>query len=68
MGSAIAGAVPHVRNSAEVECFGHQDSRVIRAMSTPDQKKQNVRLGLILASIAVVFFVGFIAKAALFGL
>ncbi|MFM9917340.1 MAG: cytochrome oxidase small assembly protein [Rhizobacter sp.] len=37
-------------------------------MSTPDQKKQNVRLGLILASIAVVFFVGFIAKAALFGL
>jgi len=31
-------------------------------MSTPEQKKANVRLGLILASIAAVFFVGFMAK------
>ena len=37
-------------------------------MTTPEQKKNNVRLGLILASIAVVFFIGFLAKAALFGL
>ena len=37
-------------------------------MTTPEQKKNNVRLGLILASIAVVFFIGFMAKAALFGL
>jgi hypothetical protein len=29
---------------------------------TPEQKKNNLRLGLILASIAVVIFVGFIAK------
>lgn len=29
---------------------------------TPDQKKSNRKLGLILASIAVVFFVGFMAK------
>lgn len=34
---------------------------------TPEQKKHNLRLALILASIAVVLFVGFIAKAALFG-
>jgi hypothetical protein len=34
---------------------------------TPEQKKHNLRLALILASIAVVVFVGFIAKAALFG-
>jgi len=34
---------------------------------TPEQKKQNLRLALILASIAVVLFVGFLAKAALFG-
>jgi hypothetical protein len=34
---------------------------------TPDQKKANLRLALILASIAVVFFVGFIAKSALLG-
>ena len=31
------------------------------------QKKANVRLALILASIALVFFLGFIAKNALFG-
>lgn len=37
-------------------------------MSTPEQKKQNLRLGLILASIAVVFFIGFMAKSALFGI
>jgi hypothetical protein len=40
----------------------------MRAVMTPEQKKQNQRLALILASIAVVLFVGFIAKAALFGL
>lgn len=34
-------------------------------MSTPEQKKANIRLGLILASIAVVFFVGFFVKMAL---
>ena len=31
---------------------------------TPQQKKNNRRLGLILASIAVVFFVGFMVKMA----
>jgi len=29
---------------------------------TPEQRKSNLKLGLILASVAVVFFVGFIAK------
>ena len=29
---------------------------------TPEQKKNNLRLGLILASIAVAIFVGFIVK------
>ena len=36
-------------------------------MTPEEQKKANLRLALILASIAVVFFVGFIAKMALFG-
>jgi hypothetical protein len=35
---------------------------------TPEQKKHNLRLALILASIAVVLFVGFITKAALVGI
>jgi hypothetical protein len=30
--------------------------------TTPEQKKSNARLGLILATVAVVFFVGFLAK------
>ncbi|MGR4869194.1 cytochrome oxidase small assembly protein [Variovorax sp. LARHSF232] len=29
---------------------------------TPEQKKNNRRMGLVLASIAVVFFIGFIAR------
>lgn len=37
-------------------------------MANPEQqRKNNVRLGLILASIAVAVFVGFMTKSALFG-
>jgi hypothetical protein len=36
-------------------------------MSTPEQKKNNLRLALILASVAIVFFVGFMAKLIFFG-
>ena len=32
---------------------------------TPEQKKNNLRLGLILASVAAVFFIGFKAKMVL---
>jgi hypothetical protein len=35
---------------------------------TPEQKKNNRRLGLILASVAIIFFVGFMVRAALFGI
>ena len=35
--------------------------------SREEQKKANRRLGLTLASVVVVFFVGFMLKAALFG-
>ena len=35
---------------------------------TPEQKKSNARLGLILAGVALAIFVGFIAKSALFGM
>jgi hypothetical protein len=34
-------------------------------MTTPEQRKNNLRLGLILASVAVVFFVGFFVKVML---
>ena len=32
------------------------------------QRKANVRLALVLASIALVFFIGFMTKSALFGI
>jgi hypothetical protein len=36
-------------------------------MTTPEQKKANLRLGLVLATVALVFFLGFLAKFVLFG-
>jgi hypothetical protein len=36
-------------------------------MTPEEQKKSNLRMALILASIAAVFFIGFIAKMAFFG-
>ena len=34
---------------------------------TPEQKKSNLRLGLILASVAAIFFIGFMARLVLLG-
>ncbi len=36
-------------------------------MLSDDKRRANVRLGLILASVALVFFVGFVAKIVLLG-
>ena len=35
--------------------------------STAQQRKANLRLALVLASVALVFFVGFVAKLVLLG-
>lgn len=37
------------------------------AVANDEQKRKNLRLALILASIAAVFFLGFIAKMVLVG-
>jgi hypothetical protein len=37
------------------------------AMADEQQRKKNLRLALILASVALVFFLGFLAKMALLG-
>jgi hypothetical protein len=34
---------------------------------TPEQKKANLKTGIILASVAVVFFVGFMARMIFLG-
>lgn len=36
-------------------------------MADDDRKKSNLRLALVLASVAAVFFLGFIAKMVLLG-
>ena len=36
-------------------------------MTTPEQKKKNRRMGLTLASIAVLFFIGFFVRTAWLG-
>jgi hypothetical protein len=36
-------------------------------MATPEQKKANLRTGLILASVAAVFLIGFMAKMVVLG-
>ena len=36
-------------------------------MMTPEQKKANAKTGLILASVAIVFFLGFMARMVLLG-
>jgi hypothetical protein len=35
---------------------------------TPEQKKQNLKLALILVSVVLAFFVGFIGRATFLGL
>ncbi len=37
------------------------------AMTDEQQRKRNVRLGLILGTVAIVFFVGFIVRMVLLG-
>lgn len=34
---------------------------------TPQQKKSNLRLGLVLASVVAVFFIGFVGRMFLLG-
>ena len=36
-------------------------------MTTSEQRKRNVRLGLILGSVALVFFLGFIVRMLVLG-
>jgi len=40
----------------------------VSAVTTPERNKANLRLALVLASVAVALFVGFIVKSAVFGI
>ncbi len=39
-----------------------------RSVVTPEKRRANLRLGLALGAIAVLLFVGFIVKSAIFGI
>mgnify|MGYP000370773288 FL=1 len=45
----------------------HSNSMPGRTQAWQLQRQRNTRMALVLASIAVVFFVGFVAKMALLG-
>ena len=71
MGDTVTGTVPHFRDTAQAR--RHGDARPglsppLQALSmmSPDQKRANVRLALILASVALVFMLGIVAKMAFF--
>jgi hypothetical protein len=36
-------------------------------VTNPEQRRKNVRLGLILASVALIFMLGFVARLVFFG-
>jgi len=44
-----------------------QRAPMVTTMTDEQQRKRNVRLGLILGTVAIVFFVGFIARMVLLG-
>ena len=68
MVTAVARAVAHVRDAAQARPHGDQGHRLSRMSQSPDQRRKNLRLGLTLLTVALVFGLGFFAKAMLFGL
>ena len=65
MGSAISGTFSHLRDATQAGRHGNARDR-LNAM-TQEQKKNNLRMGLTLASVALVFFIGFMVKMIFFG-
>jgi hypothetical protein len=59
MDAAVAGAVPHVREAAGDQLMG-ESSAMHRRTDTADERtrRANRRLGFILLTVALVFFVG----------
>ena len=57
----------YLREPAEAGCQRDAGDRLIAAMSSETQRKANLRTGLILAGIAVVFGLGFVLRIVVFG-
>ena len=71
MGSSFACTVSHLRDPPASGRQRDESYRLIQLLSgitmTPEQKKSNLKLALTLASVVLVFFVGFMAKSVFFG-
>jgi hypothetical protein len=70
MGSAVTGTVAHLRGAAQAGRHRHARGRLKAALAmalSKQQRRANLRLGLILATVALVFGVGFIAKVVVLG-
>ena len=65
MGSAFSSTIPHLCKSTHAGRYGDPRDRLIPMAMTPEQKKSNLRLGLVLASVALAVLVGFVAKLVL---
>ena len=70
MGGAVTGAFPHLRDTAQAGHNSYAHHRLISIRHTcnmplsPQQRKANLRLALILASVAAMFVLGFVTKIA----
>lgn len=60
MDGRVASAISYVREAAGREVTS-------QTMKTPEQRRRNIRTGLILLSIALVFFVGVIVRHWVYG-
>jgi len=69
VGGAVPGAVAHLRDAAQAQRRGHEGHRLrpFAMRGSDEQRKANRRLGLILASVALAFALGFMAKMVLLG-
>jgi hypothetical protein len=65
VGSAFTCTIPHLRKPTQAGRDCDPRDRLIEMAMTPEQKKSNLRLGLILASVALAVMVGFVAKLVL---
>ena len=70
MGSSLASAIPYLCHTTQTGRNRDQNHWLRRKLSsnmTPEQKKTNLKTGLILLSVVAVFFVGFMVKMAFLG-
>ena len=67
MGSAVAGAVAHLREPAEAGCQRDAGNCLSPIMVSPLQRKANLRMAWILAALAAAFGVGFFVRIVVFG-